>query len=52
MHSSSWFTSLFSRQRDYQFYPVTLAVLYKAYVVWEEENLKLAPVESTEGREK
>ena len=34
MQSSSWFTSLFSRQRDYQFCPVTLAVLHKAYFGW------------------
>jgi len=34
MQSSSWFTSLFSRQRDYQFCPVTLAALHKAYFGW------------------
>ena len=34
MQSSSWFTSLFSRQRDYQFCPVTLAALHKAYLGW------------------
>ena len=33
MKSSPWFTTLFSRQRDYQLYPVTLAVLQKAYFV-------------------
>ena len=51
MESSSWFTLLFSRLRDYQFYPVTLAVLHKAYFVWGQEHPKLAPVESSEGRE-
>ena len=51
MQSSSWFTLLFSRLRDYQFYPVTLAVLHKAYFVWGQEHPKLAPVESSEGRE-
>ena len=34
----SWFTTSFSRQCGYQLYPVTLAVLQKAYLVKEEEQ--------------
>lgn len=49
--SSSWFTSLVSRQRDYQFCPWQQHYI-RPISVGEQEHLKLAPVESSKRREK
>ena len=45
--------SLVSRQRDYQLYPVTLAVLQKAYFVcdWTDQWLQLNLLKGGRGRE-